>query len=136
MKQHTLNTNNVEITLTDVNTKTGLLQIVVMYRSKVVPMKEFSEALEIMCSKINHSLPTLITGDFNVDFLQETLDKQKIMTHFDTSLKCRPLINEATTDYNSCLDNIYTNIPESNVVSCGVQESFYSDHKSVWITLA
>ena len=43
------------------------------------------------------------------------------------------LIKQYTTDYRSLIDHIYTNIPHF-VQSSGVLESYFSDHKPLFIS--
>lgn len=135
VKQQTLNFNNVEITLTTHNTNSSKLQIVAIYRSKKVPMQQFLEALKKLHTIISVTIPTLIIGDFNVDLFQHTSDKNNLLSLLVKSFHYRQVVNAVTTDYQSCLDHIYTNIAAKDVVSSGILESFYSDHKAVWITL-
>ena len=57
------------------------------------------------------------------------------MTELPTNkFKYKQLVQEPTTNYGSCLDYtcIYTNIQSTQI---GVLESYYSDHKPVWIAL-
>ena len=51
-------------------------------------------------------------------------------------LGLKQLINSATTDYNTCLDHIYPNLPTRQVKRFGTLESYYSDHKPNFIVLA
>jgi hypothetical protein len=44
------------------------------------------------------------------------------------------LINQVTTDYKSQIDHIYTNIPE-RVKNSGVLESYFRDHKPIFVSL-
>ena len=43
-------------------------------------------------------------------------------------------IDEVTTDYKTQTDRIYTNIPEK-VNNNGVLETYFSDHKPIFISL-
>ena len=45
------------------------------------------------------------------------------------------LITQFTTDYHTQIDHIYTNIP-NHVLTAGVLESYYSDHKPIFVCLA
>ena len=40
------------------------------------------------------------------------------------------------TDYGSLIDHIYTNVPETEILSFGTQEAYYSDHKPIFITVS
>lgn len=96
-------------------------------------MDRFIQVLINMFAHIDKTLPTVITGDLNVDLLKNTSDKQKLLTLMIDTLQYRQIIDVPTTDYKSCLDHIYTNF-SAVVVACGVFESFYSDHKATWVT--
>ncbi len=44
------------------------------------------------------------------------------------------LISQVTTDYKTRIDHICTNIPE-RVKNSGVLESYFSDHKPIFVSL-
>ncbi|KAJ8048374.1 ATP-dependent DNA helicase PIF1 [Holothuria leucospilota] len=134
-QQKSCNFNNVEISHVTIDTMTGTLQIIVIYRSKTVSMQCFENALKYLFTLIDSSQPTVITGDFNVDILKDTPDKFKLHSVLMDSLNYRQIIHTATTDYNSCLDHIYTNIPAAKLQGGTVLESFYSDHKAIWVSV-
>ena len=52
-----------------------------------------------------------------------TTDTDQIMTH---KLHCRQAIKGPTTDYNTTIDLIFTNI---QTYKCGIMEAYYTDHK-------
>ena len=41
------------------------------------------------------------------------------------------LLSSYTTAYKTLIDHVYTNTP--NGVSCGVFETYFTDHKIVWV---
>jgi hypothetical protein len=43
------------------------------------------------------------------------------------------LIDSVTTDYGSCLDHNYCGLPMNKVQKFGTLESYYSDHKPLYI---
>ena len=43
------------------------------------------------------------------------------------------LISKSTTDNNTTIDHIYTNVADT-LYSAGVLEVFFSDHKAIWIS--
>ena len=45
------------------------------------------------------------------------------------------ILDSVTSNYVTILDHIYTNIDKSMINSCGVLESYFSDHKPVFISL-
>lgn len=45
------------------------------------------------------------------------------------------LIEQYTTDYRTQIDHIYTNVPQL-IQSAGTLESYYSDHKPIFISIS
>lgn len=70
-------------------------------------------------------------GDFNLDF-----NKIKDLPAFlQYTYSLDQLITKATTNYQTTLDHIYTNIDIRLINSSGVLESYFSDHKPIFISL-
>lgn len=75
--------------------------------------------------------PAIIMGDFNID-----LQKSQVLSDFlKQKYSLYQMISSYTTDYWSTIDHIYTNIDEAKLFSCGVLESYFSDHKPIYIAL-
>ena len=72
----------------------------------------------------------IMMGDFNFDAAENLTLRQL----FRDILGVTQLIDTVTTDYDSCLDHIYTNVPSRRLKSFGVMESYYSDHKPIYLT--
>ena len=73
-----------------------------------------------------------LLGDFNIDWTSESFEKhalEKFMTH---KLHYRQAIKGLTTDYNTTIDLIFTNI---QTYKCGIMEAYYTDHKLCWISV-
>ena len=103
-----------------------------VYRSPSVPVRQLYEALRYLysstlCSKQFH----IIIGDFNVNWL----NKQQMSGLYNLMVSeygyCQ-VVNEYTTCNRTIIDHIYTNIGR-NYIHVGVLETYYSDHKAVWI---
>lgn len=97
-------------------------------------MQVFLQVLSNLVTTLTDSTKTLIMGDFNVNLLQDSSDKEKLLLLMK-SKNFTQIINGITTDFHSCLDHIYVNFPYTDVETSGIQESCYSDHKVVWVTL-
>ena len=67
----------------------------------------------------------IVIGDFNVD-----LSKRRLQFHALQGMTQH--IKSPTTDYNTVLDHIYSNITS---VETGVFESYHSDNKPIWIKI-
>ena len=69
----------------------------------------------------------ILMGDFNFEV------NDNISRLFENEYGLRQLIRNVTTDYDSCLDHIYTNINEDHIKASGTLESYYSDHKPIFL---
>ena len=69
----------------------------------------------------------LIVGDFNSDFRDQS--QLRLLPNY------RQIVNEATTDYDTLIDHVYTDIPSGNINSFCV-EVHCSDHKALIVTIA
>ena len=131
------NHNDVEMTLLKVDQPVTNLHIVGIYRSKSkVKMSRFINALKHFHSTFlnNPNIPVIVLGDFNVNLTENSSDKNKLCKYLIEEKQYVQLINEMTTDYKTQIDHIYTNIPE-RVKNSGVLESYYSDHKPVFVSV-
>lgn len=72
-------------------------------------------------------------GDFNVDWSEQNAEKQQLQKYLN-SISFRQLITTPTTDDNTCVDLIFTNL-HSNSIQSGTLEVFFSPHKPVWIAI-
>ncbi|KAJ8041127.1 ATP-dependent DNA helicase PIF1 [Holothuria leucospilota] len=133
-KQRSLNSNNVEITAATANTTSGILQIIVIYRPPTTCMEIFLKVLTQLFTALTYNTTTIIMGDFNVNLLQDSSDNDSLLFLMKSN-NFKQIIHGITTDYNSCLDHVYGNFSHTNIEASGIQESFFSDHKMVWITL-
>ena len=134
----TCNYNDVEMTLLKANHPVNNLHIVGIYRStSKVRITRFIDALKHLHSTIldNPSTPVIILGDFNVNLNENASDKNTLCKYLIQEKHYVQVINEFTTDYKTQIDHIYTNIPE-RVKNSGVLESYFSDHKPIFISLS
>ena len=45
------------------------------------------------------------------------------------------LISSCTTDYNTLIDHVYSNVHDDEItLKTGVFETYFSDHKIIWAT--
>jgi endonuclease/exonuclease/phosphatase (EEP) superfamily protein YafD len=73
-------------------------------------------------------------NDFNVNLFGNASDKNTLSKYLIEEKQYVQLISQVTTDYKTQIDHIYTNIPE-RVKSSGVLESYFSDHKPIFVSL-
>ncbi|CAB3987819.1 ATP-dependent DNA helicase PIF1 [Paramuricea clavata] len=131
------NHNDVEITLLKIHQPVHNLHVVAIYRSKSkVKISTFINALKHFHSSYinNPNTPVIILGDFNVNLLENASDKNTLSKYLIEEKQYVQLISQVTTDYKTQIDHIYTNIPE-RVKSSGVLESYFSDHKPIFVSL-
>lgn len=122
------NNNGLEITIMKV---VSLPHTTVMgiYCSPKVPIREMCASLrEVLtlhvCSEFN-----VIMGDFNINWLNEK-DRTPLYNLFIREHNYRQLVSCYTTDNRTCIDHIYTNLPESQI-HFQILETYFSDHKAV-----
>lgn len=129
--QQSFNSNGIEMTATTANTTSGTVQIVAIYRPPAVSMQLLLQVLSNFITPLPDCTKTLVMGDFNVNLLQDNIDKEKLLRLMKTK-NFEQIITGITTDCNSCLDH---NFPHTHIEATGIQESFLSDHKVIWTTL-
>ena len=130
------NVNNVEITVTVLSVPLPNIHVVGIYRSKIVKISLLIEALTYLHKSVLKSptIPTILLGDFNINLMQECAEQKALKAFLITNKGYIQWINQYTTDYRTQIDHIYTNIPQL-VQSAGTLESYYSDHKPIFISL-
>ncbi len=131
----TSNFNGVELSVTKLHEPKYTVTVVSNYGSRLLAtIRQLIEAID----QLHHSVltienhPIIILGDFNVNLLQPSSERTQLDSYMNGYRQYAQLINEYTTDYHTQLDHIYTNAPRL-VLSSGVLESFYSDHKPIYV---
>ena len=102
--------------------------IVAVYRSPSVSIRETRSAIE----ETLNSLPTqfnIFIGDFNVNWLSDPQGTQ-LYNFFLRDNGYRQLVSSSTTDSNTCIDHIYTYLPEAQA-HFQILETYFSDHKAI-----
>jgi len=132
--------NDVEITVTVLKHPIPNLHIIGIYRSKnKVPLQVLINTLNLLLDALlpesSSTTPVVILGDFNVNLLEESSSKKKLQKYFQQQRQFTQIISQCTTDYHSLLDHIYTSIP-AQVEHLGTLESYFSDHKPIFICLS
>ena len=133
------NFNDVEISVCIIHQPFPNLHIIGIYRSKAkVNLQSFITAINHVLDTVicDCNTPTVILGDFNVDLMDQCSSQCKTLINCLINQRgYTQLLNQYTTDYRTQIDHIYTNIP-NDVQSVGVLESYYSDHKPVYVCFA
>ena len=130
------NTNDVEISVTVLGHPVPNFHIVGIYRSKIVRISQFIEALTHLHNSVlmKPTIPVVLLGDFNINLMQDGTEQKALKAFLITNKGYTQLINQYTTDYRTQIDHIYTNVPHL-LQSAGTLESYYSDHKPIFMSL-
>lgn len=127
------NVCNIEIVIGNIPFLDTRIHVCFIY----CPPKEASlSKLTLLFQKLNICIdlkePVVKIGDFNFDIK----DNHILDNFFSTTFSFKQLIVQPTTDYGTILDHVYTNIATENISLSGTLESYYSDHKPVFIIIA
>ena len=122
------NINGIEITIVRVMPLPHVT-IIGVYRSPKVPVRQMCTALREVLNMQPSTAFNVCIGDFNVNWLNES-DRLPLSNLFIRDYNYRQLISHYTTDNRTCIDHIYTNLPDQNITS-QVLETYFSDHKPV-----
>ena len=132
---HRFNCNGVEITITVADQPIPNLHVIGIYRSSSnVNLANFIDALNhLHDSKLTTpDVPVVPLGDFNVNLLEKT-SEQKALTRCLIEKKRLYTANK-TVHYRLSLTN-RSHLYQYFVQSSGVLESYFSDHKPLFISL-
>ena len=130
------NDNEVEMTVIVISHPSPIkhVSIVGIYRSKSkAKLSKYIEALDYLQTTQLANKAAIIFGDFNVDLSENSHERKVLLSNMVKSKGYTQLINTYTTDYRTQIDHIYTNIPQ--LITSGVLESYYSNHKPVYACL-
>ena len=114
------NTNGTEITIMKLIILPHVT-IIGVYRSPKIPLSQLCHALNEVLA-ITTSQFNIIIGDFNINWLDEH-GRRPLYNLFVNNNNYRQLISSYTTDNQTTIDHIYTNLPQS--------QTYFSDHKSI-----
>ena len=116
-----LNDSNIEITVLTVDT---LVQIVLVYCRNKERLAQIEAAFVNLRKILHNTLPTVITGDFNINAQPPTSKKfTQLAAIMFNHFGCRQLMHEYTTDKQTTIDLIFSNIETSNL-QVGTLESY------------
>ena len=121
------NTNGIEITFTRFMILPHVT-IIALYRSPRIPITQLCTALREFLTQHSSQICVFI-GDFNVDWFNQT-QRTPLHNLFVREYNYRQLVISYTTDYKTCIDHVYTNLPDSQV-KIHILETYFTDHKAV-----
>ena len=105
------------------------ITIVGVYRSPAVSITQMCSALRQTLQSLSIQL-NLFIGGFNVNWLNNS-QCVPLYNLFTRVNNYRQLVQCSTTDSRTCIDHIYTNLPEPQV-NFGILETYFSDHKAIY----
>ena len=109
-------------------------KIIGIYRSPKIPARQLCQAIAEILSSIMPDNNIIILGDFNVNWLVE-IERRPLCNLLVRDKHYKQLMSTYTTDNKTVIDHIYTNIHVSHLdTQAGVLETYFSDHKRVWIS--
>lgn len=125
------NVNGIEIAIL----KTMIfphVSIIGVYRSPRISVQHLLAALNQVLNLCTSQFNIFI-GDFNINWLDETA-RTPLYRFFITEQRYRQLVNNVTTDNQTLIDHVYTNLPDSHA-SSHILETYFSDHKGVTVLI-
>ena len=122
--------NGIEFTVVKVTSRVDIT-IIAVYRSPKVPIRDLCSALANILDE-HTALQNIVIGDFNVNWLVNT-ERQPLYNVMVTDNSYRQLICGVTTDNQTLIDHIFTNISDTETES-GVLEAYFSDHNAIWVS--
>ena len=126
------NMNGVEILVCPVKRGSdNSIKVMAVYKPPAVPLHCLLNSLYSAIRNHCGDGQLIIMGDFNVDIYGSTSD-YKQLKEFMSGIGLQQHIKEMTTDMRTAIDHIYSNV--ENII-CGVTETYYSFHKSIWVAL-
>ena len=124
---HTFSSDTCEYILLHLPFRAMPLQIVFVYISPSCPANSFQAFVEDIHHHLNSTLPFVLMGDTNLD-IHSPQNTSKIK-FLENTLHCKQLMMLPTTDNNSVLDHIYSNMGN---IPAGILDSYWSDHKFIY----
>lgn len=123
----------IEIAACKIIISNEIFVIVGMYRVPNTNLQIFDNVLCQLLTK-TRNLETIILGDFNVNFLDNSIETQQIVNQMGT-FGFKQMINEYTRIAPSqrgisktCIDNIFTNSRKQSITN--VSDCHFSDHRA------
>ena len=81
----------------------------------------------------NNLCKLVLMGDFNFECCSK---HENLIRLFSDMCQLNQLLKTETTDYDSCIDHIYSSLCQSEIIDFGTLESYYSDHKAIYLAFS
>ena len=122
---------NMQFFALDVPCTHSWVTLLFIYFPPKETLKKVVQALQNVVAEIRRAHPLIIAGDTNFDADISRKFKDSMLAVFGLKY----LTTSVTTDYNSTLDHIYTDLKMDEIHSWGTLESYYSDHKPLFVAI-
>lgn len=122
------NVHNIEITATRFMILPNVT-IVGIYKPPPTPVSQLCAALRHQLQFLSSQYAIFI-GDFNINWFNES-QSSALYNLFIKDNNYRQLVSCYTTDNKTCIDHIYTNLPESYITN-NVLQTYFSDHRAIY----
>ena len=108
------------------------IKVMAVYKPPAVPLQCLLNALYSAVRKnCEGDSQLIVMGDFNIDIYGSTSDYEQLL-RFMSDIGLKQHVSGMTTDLRTAIDHIYSNLEN---ITCGVSETYFSYHKSVWIAV-
>ena len=125
------NVNGIEITVTRFMILPHVT-VIGIYRPPGISIGDLCSALRREIQLVSSQYAVFI-GDFNVNWFNES-QRRPIYDLFISQSNYKQLVKEYTTDNKTCIDHIYTNLPDS-LITANVTETYFTDHKTTYVLI-
>ena len=124
------NINGVEFTVIKVINH-EYVTIIAVYRSPQISLTHLCSALQHIVGE-NPLQQNIIIGEFNVNWMVNA-ERQSLYNVMIRDNGYTQLTTTYTTDNNTLIDHIYTNVTNMETDSGNIETNF-SDHKAIWVS--
>ena len=108
------------------------IKVMAVYKPPAVPLLCLLNSLYSAVRKnCGEERQLIILGDFDIDIYGSSSDYEQLQ-RFMSDIGLKQHVSEMTTDMRTAIDHIYSNLEN---ITCGVSETYYSYHKTVWIAV-
>jgi len=107
------------------------IRVIFFYMQPKVTLHIAQDVLRQVLNDSDCSKPTLVAADTNFDLNLTNTLKNFMLEEYGLQY----LPTKCTTDYGSTLDQSFTNLTLDEIFKVGTLESYYSDHKPLFVAL-
>ena len=108
------------------------IKVMAVYKPPAVPLQcPLNASYSAVRKSCEGDSQLIIMGDFNIDIYGSTSDYEQLL-RFMSDIGLKQHVSGMITDLRTAIDHIYSNLEN---ITCGVSETYFSYHKSVWIAV-